>query len=44
MNVEIEELIIFGEIYIKVMVYNCRINMEYESIFDLLLLNVYLLY
>lgn len=30
MNVEIEELIIFGEIYIKVIVYNCRINEEYE--------------
>lgn len=35
-NAEIEESIIFGETYIKVIAYNCRTNEEHESIFDLL--------
>lgn len=43
-NAEIEESIIFGETYIKVTAYNCRTNMEHESIFDLLSPNIHLPY
>lgn len=43
MNVEIEELIILGDIYIKVIVYNCRIKQKNECIFDFFFLEIYLL-
>lgn len=35
-NAEIEESIIFGEIYIKVTAYNCKTKQKNERIFDLL--------
>lgn len=42
-NVEIEELIIFEENYIKVIVYNCKIKQKNECIFDFFFLEIYLL-